>query len=114
MADTQAILGCRKQEYEPLSTYVRSFNKTTLNTPEKVDKMVIVAFTYGLRRGVLFKKLVGKQPSSRKEMMERFHRYIKQEDTKSKNLKTEQWEQVKRAPYTRVHIPEGTRYQGMK
>lgn len=76
--------------------------------------MVIVAFTYGLRPRAMFKKLLGKQPYYRKEMMERVHLYMKQDEVESEKFKTNQGEKVNLAPYTRGHIQEGTRYQVMK
>lgn len=70
--------------------------------------MVINVFTYGLRPRALFKKLVGKQPTSRKEMMKRVHRYMKQEEVASKTLKTYQGggttiQKDSRALYVRNH-----------
>lgn len=50
--------------------------------------------TYGLCLGTLFKKLIGKQSSSRKEIMERVHRYMKQEEAASKKYKTNQGEKL--------------------
>lgn len=82
--DAQSILGCRKQDDESLHSIVYRFNKATLNVPEWAYNMVIIAFTYRLRPGILFKKLVGKPPKSTKEMMERVHRFMKQEEAESK------------------------------
>lgn len=71
--------------------------------------MVIVAFTYGLWLRPLFKKLVGEQPTSRKDTMERVHRYMKQEDATSEKVKFDQEEKLNvqndsRAPYARGHV----------
>lgn len=61
--------------------------------------MVITVFTYGLKLGALFKKLVGKQTSLMKETMERVHWYMKQEEEASEKIKTNHGERGSQAPY---------------
>lgn len=73
--------------------------------------MVIVAFTYGWWPQVMFKKIVGKQPSSRKEIMERVHRYMKQEDTTFEKIKTDHGERESWAPYARGNTSEHAKNQ---
>lgn len=90
----KSILRYRQCEDKPLSAFVCRFNKVTLNTPKKSDNMVIVAFTYGLRLRPLFKKLVGEQPMSMKDMMERVHRYMKQEDATYEKGKIDEGEKI--------------------
>lgn len=75
--DAKYIFRCRQSEDEHLSSFDRRFNKSTLSTLKKKDNMVIDTFTYGLRSGNLLKKLFCKQLSSKKEMMERVHQYMK-------------------------------------
>lgn len=56
--------------------------------------MVISTFTYGLLTRALFKKFVGKPPTSRKDMMERVHHYMKQEEAASKKINSDQGERA--------------------
>lgn len=92
--DAQAILGCRQREEESLHAFVYRFNKATLNASKRGNNMVIVSFTYGLCPGVLCKNIFGKPPKSRKDMMEKVHRYIKQEKATSEKMKSDQLKSI--------------------
>lgn len=70
--DAQAIFGCRKHEDESLSAFGYHFNKATINTRGRADYMVIVAFTYGLRPRVFFKKLIGNRQNQEKTRWKEF------------------------------------------
>lgn len=51
--------------------------------------MVIATFTYRLCQRVLFKKLVRKQPKARKDMMERVHHFMGQEEVASEKIESD-------------------------
>ena len=89
-SDTQSLLSCRQKENETLHSYVARFNKAMLSVPERADNMITAAFTYGLCPGLLFKKLIGKPPKYRKDLLERVHQFMKQETTQLEKSKKEE------------------------
>lgn len=78
--DVREIISCKKNEGESIQDYFKCFNKATLDVPGQSDNLVTGAFTHDLLPVTLSKRLLGKIPTTRKEMKKRVLKYVRQEE----------------------------------
>ena len=74
------LISIRQQEDETLRSYIACFNKEVLSIDETDDKILIVAFTNGLRKGKFLFSLYKNDPKTMSDVLYRATKYMNVED----------------------------------
>ena len=77
---TACLMSIKQWEEETLKSYITRFNKETLLINEVDDKILVVVFTNGLRKGFLF-SLYKNDPKNMLDVIYRATKYMNPEDT---------------------------------
>ena len=70
----------RQQEDEMLRSYISRFNKEALSINKADDKILVAAFTNGLRKGKFLFSLYKNDPKTMLEVLYRATKYMNAED----------------------------------
>ena len=73
-------MSIRQQEDETLRSYISHFNKEALSIDEVDNKILVVAFTNGLRKGKFLFSLYKNDPKTISELLYRATKYMNAED----------------------------------
>ena len=73
-------MSIKQQEDETLRSYITCFNKKALLIDEDVDKILVVAFTNGLRKGKFLFSLHKNDPKTMLDVLYRAIKYMNAED----------------------------------
>ena len=76
-------MSIRQREAETLRLYITRFNKEALSIDEADDKILVAAFTNGLRKGKFLFSLYKNDPKTMSEVLYRAMKYMNAEDTLS-------------------------------
>ena len=74
-------MSIKQREDKTLRAYITRFNKETLPIDEANDKILIVAFTSGLRKGKFLFSLYKNDPKTMTDVLYRATKYMNVEDT---------------------------------
>ena len=74
------LMSIRKQEDETLRSYITRFNKEALSIDEADDKILVAAFTNGLRKGKFLFSLYKNDPKTMSEVLYRATKYMNAKD----------------------------------
>ena len=74
-------MSIKQRENETLRSYICRFNKEALSIDEADDKILVVAFTNGLRKGKFLFSLYKNDPKTMSEVLYRATKYMNAEDT---------------------------------
>ena len=77
---TACLMSIKQREDETLRSYITRFNKEALSIDEADDKILVVAFTNGLRKGKLLFSLYKNDPKSMSKVLYRATKYMNAED----------------------------------
>ncbi|XP_065619665.1 uncharacterized protein LOC136068131 [Quercus suber] len=77
---TAYLMSIRQRENEMLRSYITCFNKEALSINEVDDKILVVAFTNGLRKGKFLFSLYKNDPKTMSEVLYRATKYMNTED----------------------------------
>ena len=80
---TTCLMSIKQQKDETLRSYISRFNKEALSIDEADDKILVVAFTNGLRNGKFLFSLYKNDPKTMSEMLYRATKYMNAEDALS-------------------------------
>ena len=70
-----------QREDEMLRSYITRFNKEALSINEANDKILVVAFTNGLRKGKFLFSLYKNDPKTMSDVLCKATKYMNMEDT---------------------------------
>ena len=73
-------MSIRQQEDEMLKSYITRFNKEALSIDEADNKILVAAFTNGLRKGKFLFSLYKNNPKTMSEVLYRATKYMNAED----------------------------------
>ena len=73
-------MSIRQQEDEMLRSYISRFNKEVLSIDEADDKILVAAFTNGLRKGKFLFSLYKNDPKTMTEVLYRATKYMNAEE----------------------------------
>ena len=76
-------MSIRQREDETLRLYITRFNKEALSIDEADDKILVAAFTNGLRKGKFLFSLYKNDPKTMSEVLYRATKYMNAEDALS-------------------------------
>ena len=77
---TACLMSIKQWEDETLRSYISRFNKEALSINEVDDKILVVAFTNGLRKGKFLFSLYKNDPKTMSEVLYRATKYMNAED----------------------------------
>ena len=77
---TACLMSIKQREDEMLRSYISSFNKEVLSIDEADDKILVAAFTNGLRKGKFLFSLYKNEPKTMSEVLYRATKYMNAED----------------------------------
>ncbi|XP_065615885.1 uncharacterized protein LOC111986047 [Quercus suber] len=77
---TAYLMSIKQQEDETLSAYITCFNKEALSINKANDKILVAAFTNGLRKGKFLFSLYKNDPKTMSEVLYRATKYMNAED----------------------------------
>ena len=77
---TACLMSIKQQEDEMLRSYISCFNKEALSIDEVDDKILVAAFTNGLRKGKFLFSLYKNNPKTMSEVLYRATKYMNAED----------------------------------
>ena len=77
---TACLINIKQQEDETLRPYVTRFNKEALSIDEADDKILMVAFTNGLRKGKFMFSLYKNNPKTMLDVLYRAIKYMNAKD----------------------------------
>ena len=77
---TACLMSIKQREDETLRSYTTHFNKEVLSIDEADDKILVAAFTNGLRKGKFLFSLYKNDPKTMSEVLYRATKYINVED----------------------------------
>ena len=77
---TACLMSIKQREDETLQFYISRFNKEALLIDEADDKILVAAFTNGLRKGKFLYSLYKNNLKTMSEMLYRATKYMKAED----------------------------------
>ena len=77
---TAYLMNIKQWEDETLRSYITFFNKEALSIGEADDKILVTAFTNGLRKGKLLFSLYKNDPKTMLDMLYRATKYMNAED----------------------------------
>ena len=80
---TACLMSIKQREDETLRSYISRFNKETLSIDEADDKILVAAFTNGLRKGKFLFSLYKNDPKTMSEVLYRATKYMNAEDALS-------------------------------
>ena len=80
---TACLMSIRQREDETLRLYITRFNKEALSIYEADDKILVAAFTNGLRKGKFLFSLYKNDPKTMSEVLYRATKYMNAEDALS-------------------------------
>ena len=80
---TACLMSIKQREDETLRSYISCFNKETLSIDEADDKILVVAFINGLRKGKLLFSLYKNDSKTMSEVLYRATKYMNIEDVLS-------------------------------
>ena len=106
---TTCLMSIKQREDETLRSYITRFNKEALSIDEADDKILVVAFTNGLRKGKFLFSLYKNDPKTMSEVLYRATKYMNAEDAplareekprKRERLEDAQQDHVRKKPRT--------------
>ena len=74
-------MNIKQREDETLRSYITCFNKEALSIDETDDKILMVAFTNGLRKGKFLFSLYKNDPKIMSDVLYRATKYMNAEET---------------------------------
>ena len=74
------LMSIKQREDEMLRSYLRRFNKEALSIDEADDKILVAAFTNGLRKGKFLFSLYKNNPKTMTDVLYRATKYMNVED----------------------------------
>ena len=74
-------MSIKQREDETLRAYITRFNKEALSIDEADDKILVAAFTSGLRKGKFLFSLYKNDPKTMTDVRYRATKYMNEEDT---------------------------------
>ena len=77
---TACLMSIKQQENEMLRSYISRFNKEALSIDKADDKILVAAFTNGLRKGKFLFSLYKNDPKPMSEVLYRATKYMNAED----------------------------------
>ena len=77
---TACLMSIKQREDETLRSYITRFNKEALSIDEANNKILVAAFTNGLRKGKLLFSLYKNDPKTMSEVLYRATKYMNAED----------------------------------
>jgi len=77
---TTCLMSIKQQEDETLRSYITHFNKEALSIDEADDKILVVAFTNGLRKGKFLFSLYKNDPKTVSDVLYQATKYMNAED----------------------------------
>ena len=77
---TACLMSIKQREDETLRSYMTRFNKEALSIDEADDKILVAAFTNGLRKGKFLFSLYKNDPNTMSEVLYRATKYMNAED----------------------------------
>ncbi|XP_075655094.1 uncharacterized protein LOC142625296 [Castanea sativa] len=77
---TACLMGIKQQEDEMLRSYITRFNKEALSIDEADNKILVAAFTNGLRKGNFLFSLYKNDPKSMSDVLYQATKYMNVED----------------------------------
>ena len=77
---TTCLTSIKQREDEMLRSYITRFNKETLSIDEANDKILIAAFTNGLRKGKFLFSFYKNNPKTMSDVLYRATKYMNAED----------------------------------
>ena len=77
---TTCLMSIKQREDETLRSYITHFNKEALSIDEADDKILVAAFTNGLRKGKFLFYLYKNDPKTMSEVLYRATKYMNTED----------------------------------
>ena len=77
---TACLMSIKQREDETLRSYITRFNKEALSIDEADDKILVAAFTNGLRKGKFLFSLYKNDPKTMSEVLYRATKYMNAED----------------------------------
>ena len=80
---TACLMSIKQREDETLRSYITRFNKEALSIDEADDKILVAAFTNGLRKGKFLFSLYKNDPKTMSEVLYRATKYTNVEDALS-------------------------------
>ena len=80
---TACLMSIKQREDETLRSYITRFNKEALSIDEADDKILVAAFTNGLRKGKFLFSLYKNVPKTMSEVLYRAIKYMNAEDALS-------------------------------
>ena len=80
---TACLMSIKQREDETLRSYISRFNKEALSIDEVDDKILVAAFTNGLRKGKFLFSLYKNDPKTMLEVLYRATKYMNIEDALS-------------------------------
>ncbi|XP_065631286.1 uncharacterized protein LOC136068282 [Quercus suber] len=103
------LMSIKQREDKTLRAYITRFNKEALSIDEADDKILVAAFTNGLRKGKFLFSLYKNDPKTLSEVLYRATKYINAEDAlqareekprKRKRQDETRWDQGSKRPRT--------------
>ena len=73
-------MSIKQREYETLRAYISRFNKEVLSIDEADDKILVAAFTNGLKKGKFLFSLYKNDPKTMSEVLYLATKYMNAED----------------------------------
>ena len=80
---TACLMNIKQREDEMLRSYISRFNKEALLIDEADDKILVAAFTNGLRKGKFLFSLYKNDPKTMSEVLYKATKYMNAEDAQS-------------------------------
>ncbi|XP_050258976.1 uncharacterized protein LOC126703969 [Quercus robur] len=77
---TACLMNIKQREDEMLRSYITRFNKEALSIDEANDKILVAAFTNGLRKGKFLFSLYKNDPKTMSDVLYRATKYMNTED----------------------------------
>ena len=74
------MISIKQREDETLRSYITHFNKEALSIDEVDDKILVAAFTNGLRKGKFLFSLYKNDPKTMSNVLHRATKYMNTED----------------------------------
>ncbi|XP_065633533.1 uncharacterized protein LOC136069192 [Quercus suber] len=89
---TACLMSIKQREDKTLRSYITRFNKEALSIDKVDDKILVAAFTNGLRKGKFLFSLYKNDPKTMSEVLYRATKYMNAEDTLLTLVKRERQE----------------------
>ena len=77
---TTCLMSIKQRKDKTLRSYITRFNKETLSIDEADDKILVVAFANGLRKGKLLFSLYKNDPKTMSDVLYKATTYMNEED----------------------------------